>query len=396
MHARTHYSYAAFYSSQFILLGIQLPFFSGWLSLKGISAPDIGLITGVALVARLAFGPFVAYWADHQPDERRSLRIVAFVFAASAVALTMPAGKLAITAAAILVMWSYGLLVPLTDSAVLSADRMGRANFGQARAIGSFAFLATTVIGGLVLTRFGLEASVVIMAIAAGCAFLFALVLPRSPAAQAAPGGLSPRDVRKLLSSPAFMTALIAAGLAQGAHAFYYAFSILDWTAIGYSPGVIGVLWATGVAAEILLLTQMRRIARRLRPDLLIAIGAGGGAFRWMLMAAQPPLALLFVIQTLHALSFAAAYMGAVEFIDRAVPKRLVNTAMTVNSTAGVGAFTGLATVAAGYLYAWRGAAGGYLLMAAMAAAGCLAAMLLSRRWDGAALFEAGPRACSR
>ncbi|MEX0645076.1 MAG: MFS transporter, partial [Parvularculaceae bacterium] len=155
MHARTHFSYAAFYSSKFVLLGIQLPFFSGWLALQGISAPDIGLITGAALVARLALGPLVAYWADGQSDERVPLRLVALFFAAGAVALTVAPDKLAITAAAVIMLWSFGLLVPLTDSAVIRADRAGLANFGQARAIGSFAFLATTIIGGQALTRFG-------------------------------------------------------------------------------------------------------------------------------------------------------------------------------------------------------------------------------------------------
>lgn len=387
MHARTHYFYAAFYSSQFILLGIQLPFFSGWLAEKGISASDIGLLTGAALVARLVFGPFVAYWSDHQPDERLSLRIMTFVFAASAAALLLPLGRPFLVAAAIGVMWSYGLLVPLTDTAVLAADRAGRANFGQARAIGSFAFLATTILGGQVLTRFGLNASVSIMASSAAIAFFFSLVLPRLPARHSAAHGLSRREAVRLLASPVFLASLAASGLTQGAHAFYYAFSILDWTQVGYSPALIGILWATGVIAEIFVLTRMRGIAGRLRPDILMAIGAGGAALRWTVMAFGPPLPLLFLVQTLHACSFAAAYMGAVEFIDRAVPRRLVTTAMTLNSTAGVGAITGLAMVAAGYLYEASGAFGGYLLMAGMAALGCLIAVALTRRWDGKVLF---------
>jgi len=390
MHARTHFSYAAFYSSKFVLLGIQLPFFSGWLALQGVSAPDIGLITGAALVARLALGPLVAYWADGQSDERLPLRLVAVFFAASAVSLTVAPDKLLITAAAVIMLWSFGLLVPLADSAVIRADRAGLANFGQARAIGSFAFLATTIAGGQALTRFGIEASVKIMA-AAGAATLFiALILPRNQAPRPNKGRLSWRDARRLVSSPGFLVAILASGLTQGAHAFYYAFSILDWTAIGYSPGVIGLLWATGVTAEILLLTQMRALGRRIRPDLLMAIGAAGAALRWALTAAQPPLGLLFAVQTLHALSFAATYMGAIEFIDRAVPKHLANTAMTLNSTAGVGAITGVATIAAGYVYAWQGADAAYFLMSAMSAIACALAFFLSRLWKGGALFAAG------
>lgn len=388
MHPRTHYSYAAFYSSKFVLLGIQLPFFSGWLALQGFAAPEIGLVTGAALLARLAFGPFVAYWADHQRDERLALRVVALVFAASAFLLTFAEGKAAIAAPAILMLWAFGLLVPLTDSAVLRADRAGLANFGQARAIGSFAFLSTTILGGQALSRFGIEASVKIMAVAGATTFLIGLMLPRNPALRATAPRLSWRDARRLLSSRAFLIAILASGLTQGAHAFYYAFSILDWTAQGYSPATIGILWATGVTAEILLLTQMRRLARELRPDLIMAIGATGAALRWLLISSEPSLPVLFAVQTLHALSFAATYIGAIEFIDRAVPKGLANTAMTLNSTLGVGAITGVATVAAGYLYEWRGAGAAYLLMAAMATASALLALSLLRVWRGNALFE--------
>ncbi len=389
MHARTQISYAAFYSSKFVLLGIQLPFFSGWLALQGISAPDIGLITGAALVARLALGPVVAYWADGQSDERVPLRLVAFAFAASAFALTIAPDKLLITAAAVIMLWSFGLLVPLTDSAVIRADRIGQANFGQARAIGSFAFLATTIAGGQALTRFGIESSVKIMA-AAGAATLFiALALPRNSEPRAHKEKLSWREARRLIAAPGFLIAVLASGLAQGAHAFYYAFSILEWTALGYSPGVIGLLWATGVTAEILLLTQMRALMRRIRPDTLMAIGAAGAALRWALTATEPPLLLLFAVQTMHALSFAATYMGAIEFIDRAVPKQLANTAMTLNSTAGVGAITGVATIAAGYVYAWQGAEAAYFLMSLMAAVACALALYLARLWKGGPLFAA-------
>lgn len=390
MHPRTHYSYAAFYSSKFVLLGIQLPFFSGWLALQGFAAPEIGLITGAALGARLAFGPFVAYWADHQPDERLPLRAIALLFAASAAMLTVTEGKIAIAAPAILMLWAFGLLVPLTDSVVLRADRAGLANFGQARAIGSFAFLSTTILGGQALTRFGIEASVQIMAVAGAATFLIGLGLPRNPTPRATVEGLSWRDARRLLSSRIFLLAIMASGLIQGAHAFYYAFSILDWTAQGFSPATIGVLWATGVTAEVLLLAQMRRLARELRPDIIMAIGATGAALRWLLISTGPPLPVLFVIQTLHALSFAATYIGAIEFIDRAVPKQLANTAMTLNSTLGVGAITGVATIACGYLYDWRGATAGYLLMAAMAGTGALLALSLLRFWRGGALFELG------
>lgn len=389
MNRRTHLSYAAFYSSKFVLLGVQLPFLSGWLALKGLSAPEIGLITGAALSLRLLFGPFVAYWADSQSDRLRGLRAIALTFALSAAALMLPAGKMAIAAAAAILMWSFGVLVPLTDSAVMRADRAGLANFGQARATGSLAFLMTTLAGGEALTRLGLGAAAPIMAAAAATTFLIGAALPRP--AESADAPRRPNlvgDVKRLLSPRVFLLALAAAALVQGAHAVYYAFSILHWSSLGYSPRVVGALWATGVGAEIIMLTRMRALTRRLNPAVLIAAGAVGAVLRWTLIGLEPPLALLFLVQTLHALSFAATYVGTIEFLWRATPARLINSAMTLNSTAGVGAATGIATIVAGHVYAASGPQTAYFMMAAMAGAGLVLALILARRWRGEKLFD--------
>jgi MFS transporter, PPP family, 3-phenylpropionic acid transporter len=380
--------YALFYGGQFVLLGVQLPFFAGWLHVRGFSASEIGLITGAALIARLAFGPAIAFWADHQGDERRALRVVSFVFALGAIALTVASGKLLIGAAAVTVIWAFGVLVPLTDTAVLRADRNGHLHYGQTRAAGSFIFLATTVIGGLVLTRLGIGASVWVMAGAASFALLMSLALPLGAGGRGGAKPVSWREAPKLLANPVFIAVMLTAGLTQGAHAVYYAFSYLRWEAIGYSAQVIGLLWATGVVAEIILLTRMRTLAARFGPAALLALGGAGAAIRWTITAMEPPLWILFLTQTLHALTFAAAYIGAVEFLDRATPTRLVNTGMTLMSTAGVGAVTGIATVIAGYVWQGQGAAAAYLMMAAMGAGAFMIALAVARLWDGGRLFE--------
>lgn len=187
------------------------------------------------------------------------------------------------------------------------------------------------------------------------------------------------RDAASLMTAPPFLLFLLSVGLIQGSHAAYYSFSILHWTGLGYTATTVGFLWATGVVAEIFVLTRVRSLVRRIGPEALIIIGGAGGAARWLLTGMEPPLPFLFLIQTMHALSFAAAYLGAVEYIDRSLPKRLTNTAMALMSTTGVGAITGLATVACGYLYEARGAEGIYALVAAMAGLGAVGGAMLKR-----------------
>ena len=380
--------YSLFYSGQYVLLGVQLPFFAGWLNTRGFVASEIGLITGAALIARLALGPFVAFWADHQDDERRSLRLVSCLFALGAAALIFAPGKWLIGAAAVVVIWTFGLLVPLTDSAVLRADRNGHLHYGQTRAVGSAAFLTTTIIGGAVLTTLGIGASVWVMAIAAGFAFAASLALPAGAGERSGAKPVSWREAGKLLVHPIFIAVLFCAGLTQGGHAVYYAFSYLRWEALGYSAQVIGLLWATGVIVEIVVLTRARGLVLRFGPAVLLALGAAGAAIRWTVTAMEPPLWVLFLTQTLHALTFAATYLGTIEFLDRAVPTRLVNTAMTLMSTTGVGAVTGLATVIAGFVWQDVGPVAAYLMMAAMGATALVIALVIAKIWNGDRIFK--------
>lgn len=382
--------FTALYAAQFLFFGVQLPFFSGWLAARGFEPQAIGLITGASLMLRLVLAPVIAVWADHETDQRRPVRVLTLVMFAGALALLLAEAKSAIAVAGVVMMWAFGALIPVTDVAALRADRAGHLQYGRARAAGSTAFILANLAGGAVIAMTSIEAAVIWLAAAALAAAIVARGLPDLPELH---GGRpsSWAEAPRLLSRPVFLVLLAATGLTQGAHAAYYGFSILHWTALGYSAGLIGVLWATGVAAEIGLLYFARSVARRFGPVRLISIGAVGAAVRWALTATDPTLPWLFAVQMLHALTFAATYLGTIEFIDAAVPKRLHNTAMTVSSTTGVGAATGLATIAAGWLYAQGGAAAAYGLMSAMAVAGLGFSLLLARVWRGGPIETGAP-----
>lgn len=380
-------AYSLFYAGQFVLLGLQLPFLGGWLAGRNFSAADIGVVTGIALIARLVIGPAVAFWADHQLDERKALKRVSFIFALSAAALALAPGKAATALAAISVTTIFGVILPLTDTTVLRADRNGFLHYGRIRAIGSACFLAATIFGGVVVAKWGLDAAIYGMAIAAGTTIVAAYLLPAGAGARDGERPVSWREAPQLLAAPVFLAVALSAGLTQSAHAVYYAFSYLRWEALGYSPMIIGLLWATGVIAEIFVLAGGREIARRFAPMLLLGAAGLTAVLRWSITAMEPPLAILFLAQLMHAGTYSFAYLGAIEFLDRAVPVRLINTSMTLISTAGIGALTGLATIAAGFIWREAGPAAAYWAMAALGAAAAAVAFLVSRVWNGDRLF---------
>lgn len=372
----------ALYASSFFMLGVQLPFFSGWLALEGFSASEIGLINGAALGVRLVLGPIVAFEADRRARTAEALRLVALVLGGSAAALSVIDVKPLLGLAAIGMLASFGVLFPLQDATLLRADKARRANFGRVRSAGSFAFLCATLAAGEVLTRWGAASTALILAFVGVAVFASALSVPKTEGGGVAAPSRS--AVFGLLADRRFAAMLAAAALVQGAHAAYYAFSILHWTGLGINQRAIGALWAIGVIVEIALLWRAGRIVRRFRGETLMCAGALGAVARWVGIAAEPPLPLLFLVQTLHAASFALAYIGMTEFLRSRTPPELLGASISLNSTL-IAATTGVATIAAGFLFDRFGGPPAYLLMACMAAASAAITGVLWRRRESAA-----------
>jgi PPP family 3-phenylpropionic acid transporter len=90
----------------------------------------------------------------------------------------------------------------------------------------------------------------------------------------------------------------------------------------------------------------------------------------------SPPAWIIWPVQALHALSFAAAHVGALKLVQREAPAHLAGVAQTLYAAVASGTLAGLAMLLAGALYDMIGALG-YLAMALFAAIGF--ALMLTR-----------------
>jgi PPP family 3-phenylpropionic acid transporter len=130
------------------------------------------------------------------------------------------------------------------------------------------------------------------------------------------------------------------------------------------------------VVAEITLFAWSGRLP--LSPTALIAIGGLGGTLRWAVMATNPPMVTLPLLQCLHGLSFGATHLGAIGFVARTVP---AGRAATAQGTLAVvlGGTMALSMAMSGELYGRFGDAA-YAGMALAAAAGTVLAAIAWRR----------------
>jgi PPP family 3-phenylpropionic acid transporter len=368
-----------FYAAYFFYGGIQLPFFPLWLESRGLDPRTIGLVIAVPTMVRIFVTPIVGHQADRRQALKATLVIGSIVGMLGMIAVGSAAGAIAILAAFTLTMVALAPLLSLTDAYALAGLGARDRNYGSVRLWGSVAFIGGNVGAGFILEAIApgqliwLIVSALVMLVIAAVALV---PLKAGSKPMTATPAQSPKS---LLRDPVFVAVALASSMVQGSHALYYGFSTLEWRAAGIDGPVIGMLWGLGVAAEVVLFALSGRLPGWLRPTALLAIGGVGAIIRWTAMAFDPPVALLPLLQILHAASFGAAHLGAMGFFARAVPKELTATAQGMVATLS-GIVMAAATALSGLVYAASGSLA-YLVMAGMALIGLLSALYAGKRW---------------
>jgi PPP family 3-phenylpropionic acid transporter len=370
---------------QYVLLfgatGVSLPFAGLWLSAHGLNGAQIGAVLSAPMLARIITGPLLAVWADGFRLRRTPIAILGVVMTMG-YGLAGVADGFGLRAAGWFVgATAMGALVPLTDVLTLRlASRLGF-TFALPRGVGSAAFVVANVAMGALLLTTRVDA-VIVGIVVASLAFAVAafVTLPPEPVTDGARliGRERFRGLGQLAGDPIFVTTIFAVGAVQAAHAYQYGFSAILWKAQGISEAVTGQLWAFGVVVEIALMWLFEPWRRRIGigPWSLLVVGCAAAVLRWSAMAFAPSLWLLWPLQALHALTFAATFLAGVQLVDRLTPPEAHTVAQTLSSVLSAGVLIGLATAASGPLYD-RFGAGGYWAMAALSAVGLLAALLL-------------------
>jgi len=366
-----------FYCTIFIGTGVSLPYIPVWFRAQGLSGAQIGIILSAPMLARLVVSPLMAVWADGFALRRTPIMLFAVAAAVFYGAVGVVSGF-----GAWLVCWLAGsaflsTVVPLTDVLSMRRSRIEGFNYGRSRGLGSIAFVLANIGMGAALAFAPPDLIVIWIA---GCALLVAvsarILLPPDPVHESGerPGRRDRwRGITDLLRNRPFMLAVVATALIQASHGFYYAFSALLWRGQGIGDTAVGLLWASGVIVEVAFMWFLEPLRRRLGPEVLVLLGGVAAVIRWTAFAFTPPLWLLFPLQALHALSFAAVFMASLSLIERNAPAHSASAAQTISSAVAGGLFIGLATIASGRLFDVFGSLG-YLGMSAMAALGLVGA----------------------
>lgn len=383
--------FVPFYMGINFIGGVHLPFFPAWLESRGLSPEAIGLLMMFMGLVRVVTGPVLGFAADALVARRQALILLMATAFVSYVGYALLPGIGFVVLFSLVASISFSAIGPLLEGVTLRTALSERFDYGRVRSFGSAAFIVMNFGSGLYLAAYGVDEFLPLLIGSSVFALMASLVLPADVApAHPQRRGVVWREALALFRQPAFLLFLLAGGLAQACHAFYYGFGTLNWKALGYSADLIGLLWGLGVVAEIVLFSFSDRVVARLGPVRLLVLGTMAGLIRWTGLALSPSLEVLLLLQLLHAGTFGAVHLGAMHFVARAVPPHLVGTAQSIHAAVTIGIFMASGQFASGHLFAAFGAQG-YLLMSLCSAFALVASVGLGRIWTGARL-ETDPR----
>ena len=364
---------ATAYAGLFFGIGVYLPFFPVWLEGRGFDASMIAFTLAVPFAVRLFTMPLGGLVADRSGRPRATLVAYALATAAAftGVALAPNVALMLLALGIAASFWQPSL--PVLDAYAVVRRAEGLVDYGRVRLWGSLAFIAGNFAAGFLLG--GLPADAIVWFIVVGSLIAAGAALTLDELR------LPPRDAsaHRLPRIPLVLAlAIAAAALVQGSHATLYTFASLHWRAIGLSDSAIGLMWATGVIAEVVLFRFGTGLTRRLGADRLLLIGGLAGVLRFGAMAFDPPVALVLPLQLLHAATFGCTYLGTVEMVARHAPPGRGAAVQALAAWVTTIAMA-LATVAAGPLWQHFNC-GAFFVSAGFAATGALLAFIVALR----------------
>jgi PPP family 3-phenylpropionic acid transporter len=370
---------ATLYAAFFAFAGIQMPYLPAWLAAKGLDAREIGIVLAAPMLIRVVAVPLATRLIDRRFEIKSALTMAAALSPALYATMGAASGFAAIIAAYAAISIASSPVLPLADSYVLRGLNARGLAYGPVRLWGSVTFILANVAGGIFLAVIGAQPLVWVLAAAMAMTAAATLPLPTRPAPDEPAFAVKKSEVGGLWGSAVFMSVAAGASLIQASHAVMYGFATLQWSAKGLTGTTIGLLWAIGVVAEILLFAASGRLMTRIGAVEMILAGALGAILRWTAMAFDPPAALLPILQCLHALSFGATHLGAMHVLSR-----LADRHGGVTPQGDFSALQGVTFAAAmglsGVLVERLGSFS-YLAMSLAAAGGLVIALVAHRRW---------------
>ena len=372
--------FSVHFGALFLAVGIKTPFWPVWLDEKGMTAQQIGIILAVAFWGKVITGFILTSLADQEGKRKKFIVFISLAYLFGLIVLRFVDGYWPI-----LTIWGiagalYAVAVPLSDSLSVIAIRRHGLNYGRVRLWGSITFILGTTTTGWMVGYSGANIVLDMLTLSGVLLVLSSMALP--DLTQKRPLNVTFKDklnaTLKGLSAfgdvfkiKGFLAFALAAAFIQSSHAVLYGFGTIYWREAGISDGLIGLFWAEGVIFEIILFIFANKLWPYLNVRTALIIAGIAGILRWGVLAFSLDPVMIAVMQSLHALTFAATHLAGIQYMSKFIPEDMTARAQGAFDAIIVGVVFGSMMLVAGFLYK-NYAGNSFLIMALSCAIGML------------------------
>ena len=350
--ALPYWRLSGFYFFYFALLGGTAPFLALYFDHLGFSPARIGELIAIPMLMRCLAPNLWGWLGDHTGQRLLIVRFGALctLVCFAGIFFSQSYAWLALIMATHAFFWHA--VLPQFEVITLAHLREQAARYSQIRLWGSIGFIVAVVGLGLLFEWLSLDAyPAALVAIMAGIVAGSIWVPNAQPVLR--PSTLESEGFVRQLRRPGILAFYLSVGLMQLSNGPYYTFLTLHLEGVGYSRGAIGLFWALGVVAEILLFLVMARLLQRYSLRAVLLASFLITAVRWLLLGNLAQyLPVLLLAQCMHAATFGAFHAACIHFVQRSFADRQQGQGQALYaSLAGIGGAFG--ALYAGY--SWKG-----------------------------------------
>lgn len=292
---------SSFYFFYFASLGALIPYWTLYLKDLGFEAQAIGTLIAFIPATKI-FAPYIWGWlADHSQRPIIIIRIANLlaVVAFAGVFLGSSYWWLAIVMLMFSFFWNSSL--PQFEATTLNHLDKNIHQYSGIRLWGSLGFIFMVIGLGEFFQSQSIEWLPLVIFALLVAIFLVSLIVPERPQIKHE----EQANIISVVRQPVVLAFLAVCFLIVLSHGPYYTFYSIYLEDHGYSRRFIGIFWAVGVIAEVIIFLLMHRIIPVLGVRLLLLMTLSLTAIRWLLIGFFPDnTSVLFFAQLFHAFSF--------------------------------------------------------------------------------------------
>jgi PPP family 3-phenylpropionic acid transporter len=305
---------SSFYFFYFASLGALIPYWSLYLKSLDYSAQAIGTLMAIIPATKI-FAPYMWGWlADHTRHPITIIRLASLLTVVAFAGVFVDTGFIWLALVLFVFSFFWNSSLPLFEAMTLNHLGDDEHKYSVVRLWGSLGFIMMVVLLGEYFDLTGISRAPVVILVLLGGILLVSLIVPERLSAHQE----DQVHILHVIRRPVVLAFLGVCFLMLMSHGPYYTFYSIYLENHGYSRGMIGLLWAIGVMAEVIVFLMMHRLLLTIGARQLLLVTLLLTTLRWLLIGFfVDNLSVLFFAQLFHAFSFGVFHAVSISLVHQ-------------------------------------------------------------------------------